>query len=373
MNIHSAVAHSSRGIFYFLRRRRLNRALARYQKNPGLPETLRLAKACLSLQRSRQALEVAAEGRRRFPEDRDLQTIYERARIIQAHVLLGKALRALHAECTVDHYVRVIELYRALGDFTSAFQYAKDARVRYPEQWGIHFALGKLHYYHSAATGNREDREEALRHLQDSRNLNPDHYNTLILLGITLARLEEFKQAKALVAEILERVPSDPRAQQLSAYIEGASRQPPPKVPAVPQEQQKQAAMEQPVGVQEDRATSRLLRDIMAAIPGTVGLFLFDINGNPVDSLTTPNDVFDFQGRMDGIRSLAQACHFDSRRIGIGNLRSCVVSGKDWHVSMHPQGNCDLVAFLGAATSTQDAERELRGILEGSLVANSNA
>ena len=355
------------GFLMFLRRLRLKRALARHSANPGLRESVGLASAYLSLDSPRKALEVASAARRSYPDDPALRAKYDEARTAQARILLGQATRALQAESTVDSYARVIDLQRALGDFGEAARYATEACARYPEHWAVHFALGKLCYYRSLATGSADDRSEARRHLSDARVLNPDHYNTLILLGVTLARMDDFAESAKVAAEILEKFPDDPRAMQLSAYVERARRA--QRAAAA----RSATAAEQPVGVQEDRETSRFLRDCLGAVPGTVGLFLMDPNGNPVDSLTTPNDAFDFQGRIEAVRALVHACRFDSRRIGIGTLKSCMVSGTGWHVSVHPHGQGDLVAFFAGTASPEDAERELRGMVEESMAAYTHA
>lgn len=347
----------------------MRKCFSRYQANAGPRETLRLTRAFLKCGRPRDALDIASSGRRRYPEDRRIQKLYDAARSAQAHALLHQSVRALRAEASLDNYVRAADLCRTVGDFKKAFHYAEQAHTRFPQDWQVHFTLGKLHYYRSTVTGSFADRQAALQYLLHSRELNPEHYNTLILLAITFSRVGHFDYARSIVSEILERDPSDPRALQLWDYLEKL----PAPAAATPEEEQQaeqeaEEGIEKTPGMREDDETSESLRELFDGLPGVLGLFLFDLDGNLMDSLTKPNETFDFGGHVEAVQSMTAACHFDSAKIGIGTLHSCCVSSDEWNVCVCPHESGDLVVFFDGSHSPEDVESQLRNMLEGALV-----
>jgi hypothetical protein len=111
-----------------------------------------------------------------------------------------------------------------------------------------------------------------------------------------------------------------------------------------------------------------VLREILSSVPGALGCFLFDPSGAFVDGTSRANDLFAFGDDVDSVFSFVDACRFDSKRIGLGKLRSYVVSGESWRVAVHQGSDLSVVAFTDATVCEDDLEQAVCHALEGSLV-----
>lgn len=346
-------------IFSLFPRFRLKRAFSRYQRNPGPRESLRLARSLLRIDRPREALEVAARARRQYAGDRGLLEVYSEAKERHARQLLAQTKRALKAEATVENFIRAADLSRTLGDLPLAFQYAREAEVRFPSHPAVQCCLGKLHYYRYVTTQNLAECNSAIEHLLRARELQPDGYGTLIYLAITALRVGERDLAVAVVEEALSLYPDDPRASRLWAAATSAG----PETSARDTAELPQTSLVAP-GIPAAAA----LPELSACIDGTLGLFLFDEGRDLLESKTTESELFAGETHFEAVSGFLDATQFDSGRAGMGEIGSWTASGSGLSVSLHTAEGLSLLSFFGEGVPVEEVDRQSARILEGSLV-----
>jgi tetratricopeptide (TPR) repeat protein len=340
-------------IIAFLRKFRLQRALAAYQRRPGCKQTVRLARAYLKVGRVREALDLTTAARHEFPGDQALLEVHEATKRLQARAMLSQACRAVEAEATPENYGRVTDLYRTVGDFDNAFRYAEEALSRYPDHWGVHESLGKLHYYRFTASRMADDCRTALEHFLRSRELLPGNYSTQILLAITALRLEDTELARVVLEEILDEHPDDTRAQQLLAHAGRLERL---------------AVTRRGRGGVGESGGSGLLPDLSEVGEGTVALFLYDSGGDLLECAAAPNETFRFSDDGEAVESLLDTCFLESERMGMGELTSWHAFGEGWQIALHTDEGLKLFSFHEGSVDPVQVERRCKAILEGSPV-----
>ena len=104
-------------------------------------------------------------------------------------------------------------------------------------------------------------------------------------------------------------------------------------------------------------------------IEGVVGLFLFDQEGNMLDRFVEENDVFSFEESDDPLRAMIRTCRSDASRIGIGDLRSCMIYGEGWQVIIRAFENMQVAGFFKSYPHGEALEQEIDVIVrEAQLV-----
>ncbi|MGQ9591442.1 MAG: tetratricopeptide repeat protein [Planctomycetota bacterium] len=338
----------------FIRTLRLERALARYRKKQGPREALRLVRTLLKLDRAREALELSAQARRAFPQDPEILEAHEEAKRKQARRLLAQAHRALRAEGSPENFVRVVDLSRALGDFSGALRYARDALARFPDDWAVHECAGKLFYYRFAQTRDPEDSSAALEHLITARNLNPASYAARVLLAIASLKTGDVDFARSVLSELRSTHPDDPRVLQLWDCVEGLAHA--AEVPSAEAPEETEAA----------RADEELP---VQPSDGVLGYFVFDGRGELVEGQKKESTDLEVEDRYEAFREMLNATRFDTRPLGIGALTSLVASGGTWQIAAAGAGERAVVAFLEPWVQPDDAAAEATALLEESLVS----
>lgn len=311
---------------------------------------MRLARLFAKLGDGDKAIKVLANARRRFPNHRAVDRLYRTQKTKQAMRSLRRIDRLLETDRSLRLLSKACDLAAVLGDFDKAARYAGEASRLHPNHWQAHLILGKLYFHRFNSTRDDYDREQALTHLNESYELQPQNYDTLLLLALMLARTGNFQAAHDLTEYLLEVHPNDAKGRQLLGHIRHCLRQP-----------SEQAA----VPLKDHGPLERITPNTQAAmenlreIEGVVGLFLFDKEGNMLDRFVEDNDVFSFSEDDDPLRAMIKTCRFDASRIGIGDLRSCMIYGEGWQVIIRAFETMQVAGFFKSYPHGEALEQEI--------------
>lgn len=325
-----------------IRTLRLERALAGYRKNPGRREALRLARALLRLGRTREALEVTAQARRAFPQDSAVLELYEQARTTHARKLLAQAHRALKAEALPENFVKVIDLSRALGDYSNALAYARDALSRFPNDWTVRECAGKLYYYRHAQTADPSDAAAALEHLTAARNFNPDTYTARILLAILSLKTGYLEVARSVLSELRASYPDDARVLQLWNWLRSLEQARPGRA------------------AEAERAPA----EEHEPLPELLAYFVFDQDGRLLEGQKRDDAALDVENCSEAFTELLNAARFNTEPLGIGTLNSLVVRSETWQMATASAGSAFAVTFFDPSLPPDCAASETKTLLE---------
>ncbi len=343
-----------------LRRRRLRKAIKRYRSSPGPGQSMRLARLFAELGDGEKAVKVLANARRRFPDHRTVDKLYRAQKTKQAMRSLRRIDRLLETDRSLRLLSKACDLAAAVGDFDRAARYAGEASRFHPNHWQSHLILGKLYFHRFNSTRDEYDREQALTHLNESYELQPGNYDTLLLLSLMLARTGNFQAAHELTEYLLELAPQDPKATQLLGHIRHCLRQP---------------SEHAPEQLKDHRQLESITPNLQAAmenlreIEGVVGLFLLDQEGNMLDRFVEENDVFDFDESDDPLRAMIRTCRSDASRIGIGDLRSCMIYGEGWQVIIRAFESMQVAGFFKSYPHGEALEHEIDAIVREAQLA----
>ena len=327
------------------RRRRLKKAVQRYKASPGPRQSITLARLLLKSGKGEKALKLLSESRRRFPKHRGISKLYRSQRTRQALRLLKRTKRLLKSESSLRLLGKACDLAAALGNFDKAATYAEEANRLYPNHWRTHLIHGKLYFHRYNATRADSDRELTLTHLNEAYELNSQNYDTLLLLALMLARTGDRKWAQKVAQFLLEVYPDDPKGTQLLGHIEQSLRQ--------------GTADSGDDSFEGLAASINAAMDNLREIEGAVGLFLFDQDGNMLDCFSEENDVFSFSERDEPLRAMIKTCRFDASRIGIGDLRSCMIYGEGWQVIIRSFDSMQIAGFFKSYPHGEALEQEI--------------
>lgn len=311
---------------------------------------MKLARLFARLGDGEKALKVLANARRRFPDHRGVEKLYRAEKTRQAIRSLKRIDRLLQSDRSLRLLSKACDLAAALGDFDKAAHYAGEASRLHPNHWQTHLILGKLYFHRFNSTRDDYDREQALTHLNTSYELQPQSYDTLLLLGLMLARTGNFPEARDLIEYLLELQPHDPRAEQLLGHIRHCLRQPAERA-AEP--------LQDHGPLEKITPTIQAAMENLREIEGVVGLFLFDLDGRLLDRFTDENDVFSFTESDDPLRAMIRTCRFDAARIGIGELRSCMIYGEGWQVIIRSFESMQIAGFFKSYPHGEALEQEI--------------
>lgn len=333
-----------------LRRRWLRKAIRRYRADPGPSQSIRLARLFAKLGDGEKAIEVLQGAKKRFPDHRTIDRLYRTERTKQALKSLRKLDRLLENDRNLTLLSKACDVAVALGDFDRAAQYAGEANRLQPDHWQSHQVLGKLYFHRFNTTHDEQDSEQALAHLNEAYRLQPQQYDTLLLLSLMLARTQNLAAAQDLTAYLLEVHPGDPKGKQLLAHIQHCLRQPAERA-AKP--------------LQDHAPLETLTPNLQTAmenlreIEGVVALFLLDQEGKILDRFVENNDVFSFDDGDESLRAMVKTCRFDASRIGIGELRSCMIYGEGWQVIVRAFENMQVAGFFKSYPHGEALEQEI--------------
>lgn len=345
-------------IFTFLkslRRRRLQKSLARYKASRGPRECVRLAWLLFKYGYGNQAIQVISDARRQHPKHGGIKRNYRRLKTLQVSRSLKRVSPLVTENASLRMLSKACDLACALGNYDQAAHYAAEATRLHPDNWQSHFVLGKLYFHRFNSTRDEYDQEQALTHLGQAYQLNPENCEVLFLLAFTLARLDEYETAREILHYLLDLRPHDSKGIQLLDFIEINLRQQTRSGPA------SAAAVA--------NADINIVVERISEIEGNVGIFAFNEGGALLGRSEGKNSTFIFPESDDAIRSMLTTCHNDVSRIGIGEFRSCLLCGEGWQAIVRSFNDFEIVAFFENYPHGEELEHEIDEVVQESALA----
>lgn len=346
------------GIFTSITRWQLRQALNNYKKSSGPRQSLQLARLLMKSGSGTQAVRVLTLAKRRYPEHKRIQRAYRTTKRQQASRALKRVERRLKHDRTLRLLSKACDLCCATQQYDKATGFADEATKLYPDNWQTHFILGKLYFQRSNKSGSSDDHEQAITHIDRAYQLNPDDYDVLLLLAISLARVEEYGVALEIAGRIIELWPEDPRASQLVRHVEQVRD----SSPDGPFENEFNDVVDSPTN-QFDTLLDQLRR-----VEGQSGAFIIDAEGAVIRSSAQESDNFTLSEAQGPIESMIRACHVEVSRIGIGQFQSCLICGIDWQVLVRSFDLFDLVVFCEGSHG-EELDNEISDLVENSAIA----
>lgn len=336
---------------------KLRTRIQEYRSAPTEKCALAILKLLLRSGRPDEAFRWSKHAKSAFPRSRKADKHYRRLKSERVRAMLREARRNARADGSPGNLVKLAELLRLAGKWKKAFRVATKAREAHPESWQIELALGKLLFDRFTASRSDADGWAAAEHLDSSRCLHPENYSTLILLAITLSRLQSFDDALRIIDEALVVVPDDERATALAKRVKTAlaARDHALRTEASDATEATEATSEEP---DEEAITS-----IALTVPGAVAAYAFDRRGHIAEKQTRQSSVFEFKVAPRVIESMASACRLDTDRIGLGALVSCSVSGDAWNLVYHRSEAGPVMTFFEGDQSGEELESRVESVL----------
>lgn len=335
--------------------RRLQESIHRYESDPHEALAFRIIKLWGKAGNWNEAFKWAKHARSSYPRSRYAVELYQWTKDRNARASLKKAKALAKANPTVENLVRLSEMLRIAGRSKQAFEAAQRAEEIGPDDWRVNLALGKLWFDSFSATRSEEHGWNAVEHLDSSRYANPNQYSTLLLLAIALARLNSFEDALTVTESALALVPGDRRALELDERIRRAIGKTSPGRAQHPGGQDGAAG----AAYAQEEPLDRLL-----SLPGAVGAFEFNDRGKLVDYRARESArLFDFSVPSEVFERMAAACVLDTQRIGLGEFRSCSLSGAGWCLDYHAGGEHPMLVFFEGDTTGEQADAEIEAAL----------
>jgi tetratricopeptide (TPR) repeat protein len=336
----------------------LRQSYERYKEDPSEQATLAVVRCLRDLRRLKDAFRWVRKARAQFPTSRQAEKLYNSIRRRRTQDALRIAKAALQERSSIANFVRVIELLRISGRWRRAFRCATRAEREFPEAWQVQFAVGRLYQQRFEEKGEEKNGWLAAEHLEQSRSLNPNDYTTLLLLAMVLVRLKSFQEAREAVDSLLGLAPNDTRGLSILGYIEQVEGRLRTEAEGVSRTSREAAV------ASTGQPAEKLIETVMAA-PGTIGAFLFDAQKQVLDTAIRDNEVFDFSVPVEVLEAVVAACHLDTRRIGLGDLVSCTVTGESWNMAYRPFTAGGVLAFYQGRDSEDALQRRLVAAFSG--------
>ena len=149
---------------------------------------------------------------------------------------------------------------------------------------------------------------------------------------------------------MLEVHPGDPKGTQLLGHIRHCLRQPAERATG---------PLKDHVPLESITPNLQSAMENLREIEGVVALFLLDQEGNMLDRFVEENDVFSFEDGDDPLRAMVRTCRFDASRIGIGELRSCMIYGEGWQVIIRAFESMQVAGFFKSYPHGEALEQEI--------------
>ena len=310
---------------------RLRRAQAKYDSNPEPERAVQVVKLLLKAGRGSEALQAAKDAKGLFPTSPEVAQSYFTVRRFQAKVALKMARRRLRQQPKVENYLRIADLERTLGRFGKAQKVLQQAERRFPKYWGVHFARGKLAFSLFKESRKASDSSTCLEALRRALELNPSNYQLLIYFAVVTGQLGLYVDASQAIETILGSRPDDPKALDIQQWIERARAEEAEALTGLQEAEPVEADADTTTRTSTEGELAGPLAGLQT-IQDLAGIYAFDGEGTPVFSRTKPSTEFEFTDAVDTIRSIVSECRFDASNLGLGELRSCAITGDTWQI-----------------------------------------
>ncbi len=325
--------------FKFFNARQLKKALACYEKNPGLEETVSVVQLFLNCGRCTEAFQHAEAGRQKFPTSSELnrlrQLAYRKLGASECRALV----RQIAANPRPEIIAKAIEIWRSCEDYRQCERLKRKWRDCFPKSWVLQFAIGKYLFHRSVDKKIKDQSSEikiqCLEQMKRAVALNPSNYKSLLYLATILSGTGSASEALKTLDHLLKLYPGDQRAVALRERIQRSQRG--RQAPPAPFTADAFKASREAHAGQEGSD------DIFNDLRESPSIFAAVIEEGPRDNpqarcYFAENSCFNFEQGEPAFRDLMHALRSASKRMGIGELKTCILEGGSWRVFLgnHP-------------------------------------
>lgn len=163
---------------------------------------LQLQRAYTGLQRDREAVEVALELTRLYPDNPEI--LYHTGRLFANYAYLTTVKLSSVAPNSVWMHQAAGEAYESQGQLELAIKEYRDVLILDPNRPGVHFRLGRVLLSRSGA---QDSGAEAMKEFEQEFQIDPTHANAAYELGEIRRRTGEFDKAREFFALALKHYP----------------------------------------------------------------------------------------------------------------------------------------------------------------------
>lgn len=163
---------------------------------------LQLQRAYTGLQRDREAVEVALELTRLYPDNPEV--LYHTGRLFANYAYLTTVKLSSVAPNSVWMHQAAGEAYESQGQLELAIKEYRDVLTLDPNRPGIHFRLGRVLLSRS---GTQDSGAEAMKEFEQELQIDPTHANAAYELGEIRRKIGEFDKAREFFALALKHYP----------------------------------------------------------------------------------------------------------------------------------------------------------------------
>lgn len=329
--------------FKALARRRLEKALDLYAESPGIDETADVVRLLLKLRDYPTAFQYADNGYQRFPDSTELFDLRQSALRELSLEECRNLMARLASEPRPETVAKIVEIQRSLGEFRTCEKLARRWRARFPESWVLQFAIGKYLFQRSLIEKDKRISRRCLEQLEHAARLNPNNYKTLLYLATLLYQVGAMPRALETVERLLRHHPHDPKARALWDWI---SRAP----------DERAAGEETPDAEGADAAG---LPAEFCSRDDVHGVVVQEHRGDRemISSRYSETAPFEFTAGDEIFSNLAHALRVSSNRMGLGDLKTCVLEGGGWKILFRNHGYRSLLVCADAEFRHEDFEK----------------
>lgn len=194
-------------------------------QDPSPPKYVALIEKYVAAAQTQHALDLAKEGRERFPNSERIQQALQNI----MRLLREKDVRSLQKQLEVEPsqagFERLASIYLTdFGNKTKALEIASTGVAQFPGSDTLHLIVGQLHFDRFRADRLGEAFADARKALEAARQANPQNFKARLLLGRLLAEVGQ-RPAALEILEPLAAEMGDDLVQRLRAAVQGRGGQ----------------------------------------------------------------------------------------------------------------------------------------------------
>jgi tetratricopeptide (TPR) repeat protein len=172
---------------------------------------LQLERVYTGLQRDSDAVKVALELNRLYPDDPEV--LYHNGKIVGNFAFLTMQKLGQVAPNSVWRHQAAAEAYESQGSYTSAIGEYREVLELEPRRPGVHYRLGRALLSRSHQMNSTEDAAEAEKEFQQELDLDPANANAAYEVGEARRKAGQFEDAQHLFERAVSAHPEFEEAQ----------------------------------------------------------------------------------------------------------------------------------------------------------------
>jgi tetratricopeptide (TPR) repeat protein len=179
---------------------------------------LELERAYTGLKKDSQAVEVAMELNRLYPDDPEI--LYQTGKVYGNFAFLTMEKLAQVAPTSVWRHLAAAEAHESQGSYTQAIQEYHEVLRAEPDRPGIHYRIGRSLMGRFWQRQSQDDLPAAQKEFEQELEIDPDNANAAYELGEMHRKAKQIDDAQKYFEQALAHYPDFPEAQLgLSAVL----------------------------------------------------------------------------------------------------------------------------------------------------------